>query len=800
MGTEGQFAGKQHQRGSLDGEQARRGPATTLPEVHNPIWSSLISMPPYEDPQSVSARTAGQVSVQRQPANNTPTNEYETVLPGFIVEDTTSLPATGQMRKGEFLSLLRGAIVRTAEEELSGTIWSAAQCIYIDRWLDYYERKDSAYIERAIRKFVSVTVENGAEDYVPAICERVRRGVALWSKTGLITEVPPGVPTTLAGIPEGSTDADAPAMVPGEAPPSGTNSNDESVQAKSKDVSGTSGTNNPDAIRDQLGTGLSLGGSPRHRMESAFSADFSNVRLHTDSNAAQLSNQLNAHAFTVGEHVAFNTGKFDPGTPTGDALLAHELAHVVQQRGVNADVARVGQDEDSADLLEQDANQAARHVTRSLWSQAAEGVSNILGSGPPLMSSGLRLQRCSKNEDEEKETPQVTPQPETPEPETPKTPEEPAPPPRQKRPDEAPLEECKNRDQVEKIIEAEKSNYPELYPRAVKKGDSFWTLAKKTASPPQNDVADISELKDELVKINKGVKVKEGNCVVMIAGWKSPKWKEKQKRVNCDERIEEFKKKEELKAYTWKTETVSKEDKGYEHVINRATARGLDLYEGNLGAYVLFVESLNKPWIGAMNAGECVALPQKWKDPNIGTLPAKPAADALPEDVKKAVATVYAEQTRSSAQAQKQQEYIWFSMRKRVETAVRGPDLNSVLSAEYHAIGNNDYDAAIEDLKKDTPTIAGVVNAKKIVLDNWDTAMPADAGAFYFHWTRKKSPTVEANFNASKAAGDDAKEKEAAWKWAKKKGWVGRVKEADGWLKRIRGNSGDRFGSMYIYP
>ncbi len=78
------------------------------------------------------------------------------------------------------------------------------------------------------------------------------------------------------------------------------------------------------------------GGSPlpnetRGQMESAMGADFSGVRMHTGSEAVQMSQDLNAHAFTHGSDVYFNSGKYNPSNTEGSHLLAHELTHTVQQ-------------------------------------------------------------------------------------------------------------------------------------------------------------------------------------------------------------------------------------------------------------------------------------------------------------------------------------------------------------------------------------------------------------------------------------------------------------------------------------
>ncbi len=80
------------------------------------------------------------------------------------------------------------------------------------------------------------------------------------------------------------------------------------------------------------GQGSPISDEVRSFMEPRFGADFSNVRIHTDSNAASVAQQINAKAFTVGNDVAFNTGEYVPETENGKQLLAHELTHVLQQQ------------------------------------------------------------------------------------------------------------------------------------------------------------------------------------------------------------------------------------------------------------------------------------------------------------------------------------------------------------------------------------------------------------------------------------------------------------------------------------
>lgn len=82
------------------------------------------------------------------------------------------------------------------------------------------------------------------------------------------------------------------------------------------------------------GGGTGLDKKTKGEMESGFGADFSNVKIHTDSNAVNMSQELGAQAFTNGNDVYFNEGKYNPDSKEGKHLLAHELTHTVQQTGM----------------------------------------------------------------------------------------------------------------------------------------------------------------------------------------------------------------------------------------------------------------------------------------------------------------------------------------------------------------------------------------------------------------------------------------------------------------------------------
>jgi len=85
------------------------------------------------------------------------------------------------------------------------------------------------------------------------------------------------------------------------------------------------------AIADLKNGGRPLPGDVRRFFESRFGRDFGAVRIHTDARSAELSRAINAAAFTAGADLVFGAGHYQPDSIEGRRLLAHELAHVVQQ-------------------------------------------------------------------------------------------------------------------------------------------------------------------------------------------------------------------------------------------------------------------------------------------------------------------------------------------------------------------------------------------------------------------------------------------------------------------------------------
>src|SRR6185295_12299730 len=90
----------------------------------------------------------------------------------------------------------------------------------------------------------------------------------------------------------------------------------------------------PPVVHETLRSqGQPLDPEARTAMEASFQHDFSGVRVHSDGSAAASARAVGARAYTVGADVVFGAGQYEPATGAGRHLLAHELAHVVQQRG-----------------------------------------------------------------------------------------------------------------------------------------------------------------------------------------------------------------------------------------------------------------------------------------------------------------------------------------------------------------------------------------------------------------------------------------------------------------------------------
>jgi Domain of unknown function (DUF4157) len=112
------------------------------------------------------------------------------------------------------------------------------------------------------------------------------------------------------------------------------------------------------AIAATRGSGRALDRSVAAALSPSLGTSLDGVRVHTGDGAAALARAVTARAFTVGNDIYFGRGEYRPGTSEGNELIAHEVAHTIQQRGAPMDgpltVSQPG------DALEREAEAAAR--------------------------------------------------------------------------------------------------------------------------------------------------------------------------------------------------------------------------------------------------------------------------------------------------------------------------------------------------------------------------------------------------------------------------------------------------------
>ncbi|GAB4145278.1 MAG: hypothetical protein Fur0021_02410 [Candidatus Promineifilaceae bacterium] len=128
------------------------------------------------------------------------------------------------------------------------------------------------------------------------------------------------------------------------------------------------------AITSRLGQGSALDAQMSNKAGSAMGTDFSQVNVHTGTDADQLSRQLGAKAFTVGSDIFFRDGAYSPHSHEGQHLLAHELTHVVQQGGSAPGVQGKMSVNDPQDHYEAEADRVADQVMNQPESAPAEGL------------------------------------------------------------------------------------------------------------------------------------------------------------------------------------------------------------------------------------------------------------------------------------------------------------------------------------------------------------------------------------------------------------------------------------------
>lgn len=181
-------------------------------------------------------------------------------------------------------------------------------------------------------------------------------------------------------------------------------------RAAGDDATGDGETEQPSPVHDVVrSTGSPLDPALRRDLEAATGQDYGDVRIHTDGAAASSARSVQAHAYTVGNHIVFNEGRYQPDTAEGRHTLAHELTHVVQQRQGPVD----GRDapggirlSDPGDRFEREAESVASRVSAGTGGDAPTPAAGAAASAVQRLddpAEAAPVQRQPATEEEEAE-------------------------------------------------------------------------------------------------------------------------------------------------------------------------------------------------------------------------------------------------------------------------------------------------------------------------------------------------------------------------------------------------------------
>ena len=375
-------------------------PASAPAESAGEVSGTVPANPPEAAPTVESNEAPGTIETPTAPTSGSPAAPVPaTQVPGqpasaarFIVDDT-AVPTLTQMKRTEFLSRLKQEVRKAVNESLTGTPFSADISPFIETAFAPHINSNPTQLEELIQRYAPAAgnARNAEEvihfmkqKFAAASLDYVRRGGNTSGVMQMFGNLRGDVVSGIRNLGQGIGNIFFSALPGGANAPA-----------------------SPLSVMQSLGKGNTIPGHTKASMESAFGSNFSDVEVHTDTTASNLSKAMNARAFTVGNHIAFGPGQFQPGTIPGDALMAHELAHVNQQKNTDASVNH------AESALEEDADLSARDVLVKKYTNKDVGST---GKGRKTGKSGLRISRCNNP------TPTPTPSP----PPTPVTPSIPA--------------------------------------------------------------------------------------------------------------------------------------------------------------------------------------------------------------------------------------------------------------------------------------------------------------------------------------------------------------------------------------
>ena len=334
-------------------------------KLQRPIQKTGLLLP--------SVQKDGAVGSVRAPGEKDTTGTHNGVIGGVHEQES-------------FLEKLHAAVCKTAGDVL-GPSWSASSCPQLRKIFEHYAMLSHVAVERIMQRYSGVSGASKADDYIAPICARIRGAIRRWG----------------TGNEDLSWDVGSSGLPVALESNHSTHGEHGKVQLKRK--AGTGDAARDGVAPEDLGPGVPINSGMAAIMGKAFGGErFDDVRIHTESAAAQKTRDLGADAMAVGSHVAFAHGEYLPGTRSGDSLIAHELAHVIQQRGSEQFTQRraVGV-EPSGTPQERDADLVASGVVARLH-PADTGGETATDTGAPIrpaLTSGLGVRRGNKPPKEE---------------------------------------------------------------------------------------------------------------------------------------------------------------------------------------------------------------------------------------------------------------------------------------------------------------------------------------------------------------------------------------------------------------
>ena len=131
------------------------------------------------------------------------------------------------------------------------------------------------------------------------------------------------------------------------------------IRRKARDDNGVADGAAQHVSAASAGSGSPLPALLQRKFESSLGADLSSVRVHTDATSATAADSVGARAYTLGQDIHFGAGHFEPSSSAGEHLLAHEVAHTVQQHGTTPTRQNKLEVSSPGDALEVEADRAA---------------------------------------------------------------------------------------------------------------------------------------------------------------------------------------------------------------------------------------------------------------------------------------------------------------------------------------------------------------------------------------------------------------------------------------------------------